>query len=487
MEHRTVLSQGFRSRSRRSASEVRLFLSALLALAAVTASAQGVVQQSGPITPYHSTTWQANGQVQDGGTLQTPTTGALGIFSATPCTGSTSSPFGVTSATTPGQTLTPYTQFTVCPTSSTITLYFVGVNGAGTPTVYFNVGGVNYAFPGSGSGNVNGPVSSVSGDLASFNGTAGNLLADSGIPFQGVANSLLGNATGSTAAWASVTVPSCHGTNEALTWTSASGFGCATIAGSGTGTVTNVATGSGLTGGPCTTTCTLSATTVLNAQTGTTYTVLSTDSAGIVTLSNSSSIAVTLPQATGSFGAGFATTLCDSGTGAVTITPTTSTINGASTYALQQGNCVTPVSDGSNYSVIPSQGQKNGIFTNLTGTNTNSLGSYSLNAVLAVSATPPTIASGFGTSPSVVASNGTLAFTVNVGTSNTGTGVLTMPTAAHGWACHINDITTKSTTVASTQVTVTTTTSVTVQNYSDVMGTHDWVDSDVLQFLCVGY
>jgi hypothetical protein len=99
----------------------------------------------------------------------------------------------------------------------------------------------------------------------------------------------------------------------------------------------------------------------------------------------------------------------------------------------------------------------------------------------------PVIAAGFGTAAAVVSTNGTAAFTVNVGTSNTGTGNLTMPAAAHGWACAVNDVTTQSTTVSQTKVSATTTTTVTVQNYGDTMSTHDWVDSDVLQFQCTPY
>lgn len=103
------------------------------------------------------------------------------------------------------------------------------------------------------------------------------------------------------------------------------------------------------------------------------------------------------------------------------------------------------------------------------------------------SATSPAIASGFGTMPSVITPNGTAAFTINVGTSNTGTGVLTMPAAPHGWSCTATDTTTTSTTVAQTKVVPTSVTSVTFQNYSDVAAAHAWVDSDVLTVSCFPY
>jgi len=46
------------------------------------------------------------------------------------------------------------------------------------------------------------------------------------------ANSLLGNATGSTAGPVAVSMPSCGGATQALSWTAGTGFGCNTIAGS---------------------------------------------------------------------------------------------------------------------------------------------------------------------------------------------------------------------------------------------------------------
>jgi hypothetical protein len=90
----------------------------------------------------------------------------------------------------------------------------------------------------------------------------------------------------------------------------------------------------------------------INAQTGTTYTVLSTDQAKLVTHSNAASIAVTLPQATGSFTTPFYYYTTNLGVGAVTITPTTSTINGAATLVLNTGESAIIVSDGTNYQIV---------------------------------------------------------------------------------------------------------------------------------------
>lgn len=102
--------------------------------------------------------------------------------------------------------------------------------------------------------------------------------------------------------------------------------------------------------------------------------------------------------------------------------------------------------------------------------------------------TAPTISSGFGTSPSVVASSGTAGFTINVGGGGTAsTGVVTMPAATTGWACYVNDLSTTSATVFVTKVTATTTTSVTVGNFSSAGTAAAWASGDVLQFQCSGY
>lgn len=88
----------------------------------------------------------------------------------------------------------------------------------------------------------------------------------------------------------------------------------------------------------------------VNAQTGTTYTVLAADNTKLVTHTNGSAIAVTLPQAGGTgFAAGFMYFTENRGAGTATITPATSTIDGAATLALttNQGVCI--FSDGTNY------------------------------------------------------------------------------------------------------------------------------------------
>jgi hypothetical protein len=116
-------------------------------------------------------------------------------------------------------------------------------------------------------------------------------------------------------------------------------------------------------------------------------------------------------------------------------------------------------------------------------TSPNITTAVNLNNVRWESATAPTVASGFGTGASVATSNGTEAFTVNVGTGTiTNPGVLTFPAAAHAWVVNCTDITTVSSTAFVTQCKGTNTTSVTCTVYTTgALTTGTWTASDVLQ------
>lgn len=88
----------------------------------------------------------------------------------------------------------------------------------------------------------------------------------------------------------------------------------------------------------------------INAQTGTTYTVSVEDRNKLITFTNASTIAVTLPQAsTAGFSRDWKATFKNIGSTTVTITPTTSTIDGAASYALAANEAVEIYSDGTNY------------------------------------------------------------------------------------------------------------------------------------------
>ena len=93
--------------------------------------------------------------------------------------------------------------------------------------------------------------------------------------------------------------------------------------------------------------------TAVRAVTSTTDTMLVSDYGQLVTYNNASPVALTLPQAlaVNSFYP-WNDYACNIGAGLVTITPTASTINGATTLALAKGQCAQIVSDGANYQTI---------------------------------------------------------------------------------------------------------------------------------------
>ncbi len=88
-----------------------------------------------------------------------------------------------------------------------------------------------------------------------------------------------------------------------------------------------------------------------NTQTTTSYTYLSADRAKTVLRSNAgTAMTDTLPNATGSFGAGWFVWIKNTdATAAITITPTTATINGGATYSIPAGQMARIISDGTNY------------------------------------------------------------------------------------------------------------------------------------------
>ena len=135
-----------------------------------------------------------------------------------------------------------------------------------------------------------------------------------------------------------------------------------------------------------------------NAQSGTSYTLLSTDTGKIVTLSNAAAIAVTLPQATALFGVGWHAHIINIGVSVATITPTTSTINGATSLVLGPGQSCTIYSDDTNYQVVGGLGFKAATTTIVSATTTD-IGASKTDVVLITGTT--TITS-FGTVPGVI-------------------------------------------------------------------------------------
>lgn len=88
----------------------------------------------------------------------------------------------------------------------------------------------------------------------------------------------------------------------------------------------------------------------VNTQTGTTYTFARTDRGLLITFTNASPIAATLPQATtNGFGTGFVMDVQNRGVGTLTITPTTSTIDGAASIVIRQDHGLRIFSNGTDY------------------------------------------------------------------------------------------------------------------------------------------
>lgn len=96
---------------------------------------------------------------------------------------------------------------------------------------------------------------------------------------------------------------------------------------------------------------TYASTSAVRATTTTTEAMADSDRGKMVTTSNASPVAVSIAQAGsgGNFAAGWAGTLKNLGAGIATLTPTTSTIDGASNLRLMPGQGIDIYSDGTNY------------------------------------------------------------------------------------------------------------------------------------------
>ncbi len=136
--------------------------------------------------------------------------------------------------------------------------------------------------------------------------------------------------------------------------------GCVDNAGTGStdctfdvagGTVSSVATGCGLSGGTITTSGTIKRDPVVNAQTGTSYAILNADCGTQIIFSNAGAVAISIAQAGGSgnFLTGWFVDYICTGAAGCTLTPATSTVNGAATLVLTINQSVRLWSNGANY------------------------------------------------------------------------------------------------------------------------------------------
>jgi len=151
---------------------------------------------------------------------------------------------------------------------------------------------------------------------------------------------------------------------------------------------------------------------LVNNQTGTTYTYLASDLGKLVTHTNVASIAGTLPQATGSFGAGFSMWVENRGAGTLTITPTTSTIDGAATLVLPQHQGVLIASDGTNYYTLRGKGPVDRDYGSITVSSNGRVWTLNNTAV-----TPGTYGDGSNVAQFTVGADGRLTAAANVAIS----------------------------------------------------------------------
>lgn len=271
------------------------------------------------------------------------------------------------------------------------------------------------------------------GDVTNTAGSLGLTIAASAVTLSKQANfaasSLQGNPTGSPAAPSAITLGA--GLSFSGTTLVASG-GSATAITPGTTTIVGATAPCVIENSTSTTmgcaslasnlaivSGVLGTTQPINAQTGTTYAMQTTDAGKLVTFSNASSIAATIVVATTSgFTGGYSADLQNLGVGTVTLTATTSTINGASTLVLKTGEGCTITSDGTNYQVSACTAATPAV--NLAGTGHNGI-----TGTLPAASLPAALANSTSVNGTTICSSCTLTQTIASGTSALGTGAIT--------------------------------------------------------------
>lgn len=141
-------------------------------------------------------------------------------------------------------------------------------------------------------------------------------------------------------------------------------------------------------------------------QTGTNYAIVDGDRTKVIYLSNAANQTPTLPSAaTLTSSNGWFVTACNIGAGTQTVTPTTSTIGGAASLLIPAGsaarpNCYNIISDGTNYSLVPSSGT---IFAGTAAMGTSAITAGTCATVVTVSApgvaTTDVVSAGFNGDP----------------------------------------------------------------------------------------
>ena len=130
---------------------------------------------------------------------------------------------------------------------------------------------------------------------------------------------------------------------------------------------------------------------VPSVQSGTNYPIVDGDRTKVIYLSNAAAQTPTLPSAaTLTSSNGWFVTVCNIGAGIQTLTPTTSTIGGASTLPIPAGSAARPVcwsvvSDGTNYNLVPA-GNNNTIANGTSALGTSAISSGACATVVTTSA-----------------------------------------------------------------------------------------------------
>jgi hypothetical protein len=143
-----------------------------------------------------------------------------------------------------------------------------------------------------------------------------------------------------------------------------------------------------------------------------------------------------------------------------------------------------------NAAVLEARLADDSAYANFTALNNNfTNGIFVGGTTLVMSATAPTISSGFGTSPSIANSNGSGVFVVNVGGGAAATnGVITLPAAATGWVVLCVDLTSAlNHTGLNTVQTASTTTSATIESQNSAGAATAWAANSLVRCIALAY
>lgn len=304
-----------------------------------------------------------------------------------------------------------------------------------------------------------GPNTASDAHLAVFDGTTGKLIKDGGVVPASTANYSQTFTTATSVAlthnlnttavitqcFDNATPPNDIGWDTlaltdantvTVTFTNAQTGKCVITGNLASGTTFSISTTCGVSGGPITAAGTITGIETVNSQTGTTYAIQNSDCGKLVTLANGSAIAVSIAQAGsgGNFAAGWFADVQNTGAGTVTVTPTTSTINGGATLTLLTGQGVRIISDGSNYFIagsIANGGTVQNITINNSTTNNIKLNHSTLNGTELSNLFPNAASTGTtvnklakltGAGTVVISSAGDTGGVIGICTGNTSTG-----------------------------------------------------------------